>query len=257
MTQPGDWTEIELAGHPCEVYEPPQRNPHGYAVLYLHGVHLQRLRDFPVFTRLLAEHGLPCMAPRTGRCWWLDRICPDFDPHQTPQQYVLSAVLPAMRERWAAAPPRIGLLGTSMGGQGALRLALQFPDTFPVVAAIAPAIDFHQRIEEGDEILGEIYQGDTESARQDTALLQIHALHWPRNLFFCCDPTDLRWFEGVERLRMKLSALGIPFECDLETQAGGHGFGYYQHQAPKAFEFLLRGLNHERLRVGGVVSGER
>ena len=36
----GTWTQIELAGHRCDVFEPPQRNPHGFAVMYLHGVHL-------------------------------------------------------------------------------------------------------------------------------------------------------------------------------------------------------------------------
>ena len=27
---------------------------------------------------------------------------------------------------------------------------------------------------------------------------------------------------------MKLSSLGVPFECDLETEAGGHGFALLQ-----------------------------
>jgi hypothetical protein len=49
---------------------------------------------------------------------------------------------------------------------------------------------------------------------------------------------------------MKLSSLGVPFEADLETTAGGHGFGYYNQMAEKAVSFLVRGLEKERLRVG-------
>jgi hypothetical protein len=42
---PGTWTEESIAGHSCDVYTPPRRNPHGFVVLYLHGVHLNRLHD--------------------------------------------------------------------------------------------------------------------------------------------------------------------------------------------------------------------
>ena len=61
---------------------------------------------------------------------------------------------------------------------------------------------------------------DAEDARQDSALLHIHPLNWPRNQFFCCDPTDYRWHDSADRLRMKLWSLGVPFECDLDTVAG-------------------------------------
>jgi len=138
-----------------------------------------------------------------------------------------------------------------MGGQGALRLSYVFPDKFPVVSAISPAIDFQRRIEEveeEDDPLLEMYP-DPEAARQETALLYIHPLNWPRFQFFCCDPADFRWFDSSDRLRMKLGSLGVPFECDLETSAGGHGFAYYNHMAPRAVQFLVKGLSSLPLRV--------
>ena len=48
---------------------------------------------------------------------------------------------------------------------------------------------------------------------------------------------------------MKMSALGIPHECDLETSGGGHGFEYYSRMAPAAMEFIVQRLDAERLRV--------
>jgi S-formylglutathione hydrolase FrmB len=48
---------------------------------------------------------------------------------------------------------------------------------------------------------------------------------------------------------MKLGALGIPHEADLSTSAGGHGWEYYQHMAPRAVGFLAERLERERLRV--------
>ena len=56
-------------------------------------------------------------------------------------------------------------------------------------------------------------------------------------------------YESADRLHMKLAALGIPHEYDLETSAGGHGFGYYSHMAPRAIEFLVKRLEQESRRV--------
>jgi S-formylglutathione hydrolase FrmB len=244
------WTEELVGGHPCDLFTPQQRNPNGYVVLYLHGVHMERLVDKRPFTEEFERHGLVVVAPMTNRSWWSDRIGREFDPKISAQQHLLQNVMPFIDHRFDARPPRIALLGTSMGGQGALRMAYRFPHIFPTVAAISPAIDFHLRMidpEEGDPLL-EMYS-DPEAARQDTAILHIHPLNWPRNQFFCCDPDDLRWFDSADRLRMKLSSIGIPFQADLETRAGGHGFQYYNAMAHKAIDFVVNSLNSERLRV--------
>lgn len=242
------WSVIDVAGHPCDLYLPEARNPHGSVAMYLHGVHLGRLVDNPVATGLLAENGLPCLAPMTQRSWWTDKTCAEFSTEITAERYVLDQVLPFIAERWGAKPTQLALFGTSMGGQGALRLAFKFPNRFPIAAALSPAIDYYTRYDEGDETIPEMYP-DPEAARQDSAILHVHPLNWPRNLFFCCDPADARWFDSSDRLRMKLYSLGIPYECDLETSAGGHSWSYYNQMLPKAFEFMTRRLEQERLRV--------
>jgi S-formylglutathione hydrolase FrmB len=244
----GTWSETQIVGHPCDLFEPARPSEPGYVVLYLHGVHVKRLADNPVFTAQFERHGLRVVAPVTQRSWWTDRICAEFDPKLTAERHILDNVLPFIAERFDARPPRIGLLGTSMGGQGALRFAYKFPEKFPVVAAISPAIDYHKRFDEGDETLPLMYR-DAEAARQDTAILHIHPLNWPRHHFFCCDPTDERWFESSDRLHMKLASIGIPHECDLTTIAGGHSYDYYNHMAPRAIEFIASALEKERMRL--------
>ena len=244
----GIWKVERIAGHDCDVYEPAQANPHGYSVIYLHGVHQNRLADEPSFVEQFEWHGLRVVCPRTARSWWADKICQEFDQAITAERYVREHVVSWMAEHWQATAPRIALLGTSMGGQGGLRMSFKYPQLFPVVAAISPAIDYYLRMDEGDETLGLMYP-DREAARQDSATLHVHPLNWPRNVWFCCDPYDLRWHESADRLRMKLAALGIPFEHDLETSGGGHGFEYYNRMAGKALEFIAARLESERLRV--------
>jgi pimeloyl-ACP methyl ester carboxylesterase len=233
----GTWSVVELAGHDADVYEPAEPHPHGYVVVYLHGVHLNRLHDKPAFERQFARHRLRVVCP-----------CAEFDPAITAERYVVERVTAWIRRRWNVGPPRLALLGTSMGGQGSLRIAFKHPEQFPVVAAISPAIDYHLRMDEGDETLPLMY-ADKEDARQDTATLHVHPLNWPRSVWFCCDPNDVRWHESADRLRMKMAALGVPHECDLETSGGGHGFEYYNRMAERAVSFLVERLESERLRV--------
>lgn len=244
----GTWSEVALAVHACWVFEPAVPSQHGYVVVYLHGSDVGRLADLPEYTGQFDRFGLRVIQPITGPSWWSDRIWPEFDAAISAEAYVLERVVPHVAERWSARPPRLALLGMSMGGQGALRIAYKHPDVFPTVAAISPAVDFHQKLARGiDPVLAELYR-DEEDARQDTALLHIHPLNWPRNQFFSCDPTD-PWHESADRLRMKLWSLGVPFQCDLETVAGGHSLQYARRMAEPAVQFLAEKLEAERLRL--------
>jgi len=244
----GDWQQIEIAGHPCYTYVPPQPSEHGYTVLYMHGYYQGVPMEHPKMMEHFDRHGLRVIAPLTRRSWWSERICPDFDPEITVVDYLMNEVLPYLEKEWQCVPPQIALMGASMGGQGALRLSYKRPNIFPVVTAFFPAVDFQIRIEEGDKILSKMYS-DAEDARQDTATLHIHPLNWPRHQWFCCDPVDVRWHDSADRLRMKLFSLGVLHECDLETSAGGHTWEYVEHMAERAVDFVAERLEQERLRV--------
>ena len=148
--------------------------------------------------------------------------------------------MPFIQQRWQVKTRQIGLTGISMGGQGVLQLAYRHAREFPVVAAISPAVDFHRWYGTGLP-LDEMFDSQ-EHARQETVTLQIHPLNWPRHQLLTCDPVDVDWFEGVERLAMKLSSSGIAFESDLESSHGGHSWEYFNHMAPRVIEFVARNL---------------
>jgi S-formylglutathione hydrolase FrmB len=256
MPPPRDhWSLIEIAGHPCEVYAPPDPAP-GRAFVYLHGVRERWLQEMPSLRDLIEEARIPVLAPRSGRSWWVDRIVPSFDPRITPERYVVDAIRGEIARRFGVEPPGIALLGTSMGGQGALRLSYRHPNLFPVAAAIAPAIDFHTAMREAHERDdGDFYDtlwtlyGDVERARQDTAILHVHPLNWPRHQCFASDPDDLHWHDGAVRLHGKLVALGIPHLALLEPRGGGHSVEYYDRVAPDVMRFLLDALDKESRRL--------
>ncbi len=193
------------------------------------------------------ELQLVVVAPNAGPIWALDVPLPDATDGMTPRQSLIDKIFPAVEQLAQGTVPPIGLLGFGMGGQAALRLAYDYPHRFPVVAAIEPKIDFHLYVRYGHELLSGMF-ADDEAARQHTAILHAHPLNWPRKQFFCCDP-ETDWFDGSDRLRMKLAATGIPFECDLESTCEGDSGAYATLQTAKAIQFLCRGLESERLRL--------
>ncbi|MFN0051830.1 MAG: alpha/beta hydrolase-fold protein [Planctomycetales bacterium] len=230
------WRQELIDGKQCDIYEPQRRGEPVGVVLFLHGHGRITLRDNPVYSAELERCGLLAVCPHGQRSWWEDLVCREFDPQVTPVNYLRQSVVPWIAREWGVAPPAIGLVGVSMGGQGALRLSYRYPTEFPIVVALSPAIDFYHWHGRGLP-LDELYES-AETARQASATLHVNPLNWPRHQLLLCDPTDREWCEGVERLVSKLSSTGIPFEADLQTRHGGHSWDYFNHMAPRVVQFV-------------------
>jgi S-formylglutathione hydrolase len=240
------WTTIEIAGKPADVFDPPSV-PVRFGVLFLHGYGLETLHDRPAFADSLRSLGMACICPHGRHSWWADRICAEFDRQITAEQYLMQHVLSSFNERWNLTPPAIGIYGISMGGQGALRLAFKHPQTFPVVAAISPAVDYHQLYGQGSTL--DAMYDSKEQCRQDTAPMHIPPTNYPPHIFFCIDPDDEHWHRGADRLHEKLTALGVLHESDLTTRHGGHSWDYFNHMADRAQRFMHDALVHESRRL--------
>lgn len=241
------WSRVDIAGKTADVFDPPGAARPRFALLFLHPIGQETLRDQPVYTRLLEQHRLGCVCPPGDYSWWADKVWSGFDPQLTAEKYLLQDVVPFIRERWQLAPPAIGLFGISMGGQGALRLAFKHPQTFPVVAGIASAVDHYELFGRGLS-LDEMYDSK-EQCRQDGTLLHIHPSHFPQHILFVIDPTDTDWYRGNDRLHEKLAALGVPHEHDLTTRGGGHTWDYFNGQAERTLRFLVDGLEQQSRRL--------
>src|SRR5205823_10285623 len=144
-------------------------------------------------------------------------------------------------------PRAVGLLGIGMGGQGALRLAFKYPDRFPVVAALAPAIEYHELYGQGLP-LDEMYDSK-EQCRQDTVPMHVHPARFPPHVFFCIDPGAGPWLRGFDRLHEKLASLGVPHQVDFITRAAGPPGDYFDLLAERAVRFVQAGLEQESRRL--------
>ena len=138
------------------VFLPPQ--PSGAALVYLAGLTCnEETFSFKAGAqRLAAELGLTLIAPDTsprgagidgesdawdfgvGAGFYLDAIAEPWSRHYRMESYIVDELLPLCREQFKLHPLRTGITGHSMGGHGALTLALRHQDQFKSVSAFSP-----------------------------------------------------------------------------------------------------------------------
>jgi S-formylglutathione hydrolase len=106
--------------------------------------------------RLAARLGLALIAPDTsprganiagesdswdlgiGAGFYLDATQAPWAPHYRMESYITEELLPLIAAALPVDPGRVGIFGHSMGGHGALTLALRHPGMFRSVSAFAP-----------------------------------------------------------------------------------------------------------------------
>lgn len=106
--------------------------------------------------RVAAELGLALIAPDTsprgagiageadawdfgvGAGFYLDATQPPWSAHYRMESYLLRDLLPLLDQAMPIDTQRLGIMGHSMGGHGALTLALRNPTRFASLSALAP-----------------------------------------------------------------------------------------------------------------------
>jgi len=239
------WNEITIDGRPASVFVPA--GPPRFGLLFLPDYNSRAPTASRGFEQMLARHHIACVAPHADKTFWTDRPHAEFHAQLTAERYLVDRVLPYFAQQWSLVERSVGLMGFGIGGQGALRQAFRHALRFPVVAAIAPSVEF-QEWYYGDTPLMDLYPSK-EYCRQDTALLNIHPTEFPPHIYFCMDPDDVEWVRGADRLHEKLQALGISHVADLSTRAGGHSERYFEQMTAPAVEFLIQGLERESRRL--------
>lgn len=146
------------------VYLPPHAlagaagSPKVPALLYLAGLTCTE-ETFPIKAgaqRLAAELGVALIAPDTsprgagvageadawdfgvGAGFYLDATQAPWSTHWRMESYLLDELLPLVAHALPIDGTRLGLFGHSMGGHGALTLALRHPGRFKSLSAFAP-----------------------------------------------------------------------------------------------------------------------
>jgi S-formylglutathione hydrolase len=141
------------------VYRPPQQAAGPVPVLvYLAGLTCTE-ETFMIKAgaqRYAAQHGIMLVAPDTsprntgiegvtadwdfgeGAGFYLDATTPAYARHFRMESYIVRELLPLLAVNFDTLAGKVGVFGHSMGGHGALVLALRHPALFCSVSAFAP-----------------------------------------------------------------------------------------------------------------------
>jgi enterochelin esterase family protein len=151
------------------------------------------------------------------------------------------------------------IAGVSMGGYGALKIAMKYPELFASVAAISPIVFT------GSDPSAPIMNSTSRSARYfQSALKPVYGMpfepeHWRRNslevLARTADLKDLNIYfsfgtadrynrvfplqKGIETLSRILSERNIPHQFEV-VEGGPHGWSLVKEQLEKVFLFVTQ-----------------
>ncbi len=143
------------------VYQPPQAKDHAVPVLfYLAGLtcNEETFMTKAGAQQFAAQHGIILVAPDTsprntgiagattdwdfgeGAGFYLNATQAPWQPHFQMESYITQELRELITVHFPARADCIGIFGHSMGGHGALVLALHHPDIFRSVSAFAPVV---------------------------------------------------------------------------------------------------------------------
>lgn len=153
--------QSEIIGLPMRfsVYQPPQAKDHAVpALFFLAGLTCTE-ETFMIKAgaqRYAAEYGLMLVtmdtSPRqtgisgetdtwdfgAGAGFYLDAMQAPWSQYYRMESYITQELHQIILDQFPANPSQIGIFGHSMGGHGALTLALRHPDKYRSVSALAP-----------------------------------------------------------------------------------------------------------------------
>jgi enterochelin esterase-like enzyme len=158
-----------------------------------------------------------------------------WNPHpgDDPMGMVIDELVPMCRARRLGVPPqRIGTMGISMGGDGALLLAERFPHRIDAVAAISPAI--WTSYDEASAANSGAYASARDFAADDAVALAPKLAHTPVRV---ASGAEDPFGPGVRAL-----AAALPAHAVVEISQGCHTGAFFTAQEPPSLQFLAEHL---------------
>ncbi len=189
------------------------------------------------------------VAPDAGRSFYIN----SRDGKVRYEDFFIREFLPYIESHyrvWAERKLR-GITGVSMGGYGALRFALRYPNLFVAVSAHSPALIetlpnikvSRDQAEVVAEVLGKAFGSPVDAAfwQRESPFTIVKDGRRPEGLriYFDCGTDDEFGFnKGNAQFDQLLTARGIAHEFHLYP--GGHDWDYFAEHLPASFEFQSR-----------------
>lgn len=213
---------------------------HKHPTLYLlHGLsddHTIWMRRTSI-ERYVAPLGLAVVMPAVHRSFYTDMV------HGPRYWTFVSEELPQIaRSFFPLSPLREDnfVAGLSMGGYGALKLALRCPDRFAAAASLSGAVDVEDSYKRFSNDLELIFGGKENIRGSENDLFhlaeRLARSDLPKPALYQCCGTEDHLYEANVRFRDHCRALGLPLT--YEEEPGKHEWSYWDAKIQKVLSWL-------------------
>ncbi|TVX94041.1 alpha/beta hydrolase [Paenibacillus agilis] len=213
-------------------------------VLYLlHGLgadHAEWLRHSSV-ERYAEDKGIALIMPSVGRSYYTDM------KKGAPYFTYLSEELPAVARSFFPLSERREdnfVAGISMGGYGALKLGLSFPERYAAAASLSGGLDIVSRVNgpnsflpyEVECIFGNIdgLRGSENDLFALASRLAVSQEQQP-HLYQCCGTEDFLYKDNVS---FRAHAIDAGLTITYEEEPGEHEWGYWDRKIKRVLDWL-------------------
>lgn len=252
-------SEDELFPYSLGLFRPDDDENHAIAhknvVLFLHGYkdsESYKEDKMTDFVKLCSDHHVALAHPNCGPCWWDNfkvEIPLDVDPvfrfqkfdEISPVKYLETSLLPHLAESqpegeaWRSPV----LIGVSMGGHGALKMALNNPGRYRRVASISAAVRLDVSESEHKNVAMTIRNVFGEKAEEESIISLVeHCKQTPESILMTCGTEDLLFYQANVLVAKKLTAISNDLQWTPITGVG-HNWEAFNKGALEVFNILF------------------
>jgi S-formylglutathione hydrolase FrmB len=207
-------------------------------------------RDWSNFSGVaaFANRGLILVMPQGDESYYVNAV---ERPQDRYEDYIVQDLAADVGAKFPIAPGRMNhaIAGVSMGGFGAIQIALSHPDLFVFAGALSAAIDVPRRRFSFKRIQQYRFQssifgpwGSESRRREDPFRIapSVSAADAPY-LYLACGEAEALLPVNRDFVTV-LKQQHLPYE--FHVSPGGHDWGQWDRQLPGLFQALLRRVDH-------------
>ncbi len=222
-----------------------------FPVIYLlHGLfgHFDNWTDKTEIEKYAASHNFIIVTPEGGDGWYTDSVTAKNDLYES---YITRELIPAIDKKFKTVAGREGrvIAGLSMGGYGAVKFGLKYPEMFSLVGSFSGAFDAPKRGLGGAKtwpsILSVFGPDDSETRKKNDIFAILNAMSEERRrsipfIYLDCGTEDFL-FQTNREFAALLADKKVPHE--YRQRPGTHDWEYWGEQVEEFLEVADKHLS--------------
>lgn len=232
-------------------YTDPKKSGDRYPVLYLlHGLfgHFDNWTDKAKVAEYAGNYDFIIVTPEGGDGWYTDSATVQNDKYES---YIVKELIPEIDKKFRTVPNREhrAIAGLSMGGYGAIKFGLKYPEMFSLVGGFSGALDGPLRGQDHKNwrpSIMSVFGGDDSQIRKDNDVYRlvrnvtVESVNRLPFIYLDCGTEDVVNFQNNRDFAGLLLEKKIPHE--YRELPGAHTWTFWDEQVQEFLRVAERKL---------------